>query len=455
MRAATWLTRLGFALLALAACSSEDGKEGTTVAATSGVASSGSGGASASSGSTGGAPSASTSSSASGGSGGDAGNGGSGPGGAGGATPMPPVCGDGLVNAPEQCDDRNTTAGDGCEANCKRTLPVCGDGDVEAGELCDDGPADKCSATCAFDAAKAPVCASAVDLADPKLVMQDGLVTTYAGTTVGGPKAFGTASCTQKSLGAAVRLHRFTAPKRGQYRFETVATPGGLADTVVWAYADCLDTTAAAVCVDDVGGEKMPAFSAYLPKGVSLFVVVGGVGSGAYTLKMTQLSSCGDGALGDGEICDDGNESDGDGCSSKCAPELTVAESEPNDSSATSNLYGVDTLAAIAVNGDADWFTFVIPKGKTRALAGVVPVFGGTCDLAKKSEQALGSVFAEVTLFAEDGVTKIKQSDLYNPCPLLKVAGLTPGTYRLRVAANSKFCPKCLFEYGLHAVADD
>src|SRR5262249_20275032 len=29
-----------------------------------------------------------------------------------------PVCGDGRVEDPEQCDDGNTTAGDGCDASC-------------------------------------------------------------------------------------------------------------------------------------------------------------------------------------------------------------------------------------------------------------------------------------------------------------------------------------------------
>jgi cysteine-rich repeat protein len=38
--------------------------------------------------------------------------------------PLPPgVCGDGVLNPGEQCDDRNTTSGDGCSAQC--TLEAC------------------------------------------------------------------------------------------------------------------------------------------------------------------------------------------------------------------------------------------------------------------------------------------------------------------------------------------
>ena len=51
--------------------------------------------------------------------------------------PQLPVCGDGHVDAGEQCDDGNTYNNDGCTNQCE--LPQCGDGYVQAGEQCDDG----------------------------------------------------------------------------------------------------------------------------------------------------------------------------------------------------------------------------------------------------------------------------------------------------------------------------
>jgi cysteine-rich repeat protein len=48
-----------------------------------------------------------------------------------------PVCGDGVLDAGEQCDDGNNIDGDGCQADC--TLTLCGDGVLDAGEQCDDG----------------------------------------------------------------------------------------------------------------------------------------------------------------------------------------------------------------------------------------------------------------------------------------------------------------------------
>lgn len=59
------------------------------------------------------------------------------------------VCGDGRQFAPEECDDENTTDGDGCSAACQ--LEVCGNGILQANEECDDGNllnSDGCTTEC-------------------------------------------------------------------------------------------------------------------------------------------------------------------------------------------------------------------------------------------------------------------------------------------------------------------
>jgi len=61
-----------------------------------------------------------------------------------------PSCGDGVIDAGEQCDDGNTTSGDGCSSSCQDE-PRCGNGTLDAGEQCDDGnttDGDGCSASC-------------------------------------------------------------------------------------------------------------------------------------------------------------------------------------------------------------------------------------------------------------------------------------------------------------------
>jgi len=74
------------------------------------------------------------------------------------------VCGDGLRQAGEACDDGNALDGDGCPADCRSSEPnydcsvagepclfTCGNSGFEAGEACDDGnldDGDGCSARC-------------------------------------------------------------------------------------------------------------------------------------------------------------------------------------------------------------------------------------------------------------------------------------------------------------------
>src|SRR5688572_27098565 len=63
------------------------------------------------------------------------------------------VCGDGVVDEGEQCDDGNAAAGDGCSSACRAEVePLkCGNGVQEAGEACDDGNTrngDGCESTC-------------------------------------------------------------------------------------------------------------------------------------------------------------------------------------------------------------------------------------------------------------------------------------------------------------------
>jgi fibro-slime domain-containing protein len=77
------------------------------------------------------------------------------------------VCGNGILTSNEACDDGNTVSGDGCSADCsmvepgwicpvpgKRCVPNCGDGIITGTEQCDDGnttSGDGCSSTCLLE----------------------------------------------------------------------------------------------------------------------------------------------------------------------------------------------------------------------------------------------------------------------------------------------------------------
>ena len=69
------------------------------------------------------------------------------------ACTIEPSCGNNVVDPGEQCDDGNTANSDGCSSICQTEPPppVCGNGKLEQGEQCDDGntlSGDGCSSTC-------------------------------------------------------------------------------------------------------------------------------------------------------------------------------------------------------------------------------------------------------------------------------------------------------------------
>jgi cysteine-rich repeat protein len=71
---------------------------------------------------------------------------------------QPIVCGDGVEEGLEECDDGNLVNGDGCDKWCKKEDAVCGNDVKEAGEECDDGNlvnGDGCDKWCELER---PVC---------------------------------------------------------------------------------------------------------------------------------------------------------------------------------------------------------------------------------------------------------------------------------------------------------
>ena len=87
----------------------------------------------------------------------------------------PIICGDGFLDAGEECDDGNTAAGDGCSATC--TLETCGDGVVNGSEECDDMNGvngDGCDNNCTFTACGNGIVTAPEECDDGNLVAGDG-----------------------------------------------------------------------------------------------------------------------------------------------------------------------------------------------------------------------------------------------------------------------------------------
>ena len=64
------------------------------------------------------------------------------------------VCGNGLRDPGEQCDDGNNVGGDGCSATCSVEVGLCGNEILDPGEQCDDtntSDGDGCSHDCKIE----------------------------------------------------------------------------------------------------------------------------------------------------------------------------------------------------------------------------------------------------------------------------------------------------------------
>jgi cysteine-rich repeat protein len=240
-------------------------------------------------------------------------------------TPNAPACGNGLFEsrAGEQCDDRNTAAGDGCSATCsvEPLVTVMGPGAAQTvgGAITPAGNAD--------------------------YVRIDMLAPGY--------------------IGAEVFI-----PSRGRCD----ASGSNSADPVLTLF----DSAFAVLGSDDNDGIAScsridPTFDtfAFVQAGTYYLRVTESGNDGtipAYVLDVRTVGQgCGNVLLEGAEECDDGNAVDGDGCSQTCTFE-GLREVEPNNTFATGTVI-VTTTTSFIVRGsitpanDTDFFLIDVPAG--------------------------------------------------------------------------------------------
>ncbi|MSP25416.1 MAG: hypothetical protein EXR75_09680 [Myxococcales bacterium] len=216
-------------------------------------------------------------------------------GGTGGMGGMPGVCGDGSVDAGEECDDANVAPLDGCDAACQFEA-TCPNDTVEPGETCDDNNnalGDGCDAGCQLE--PGGLCGGAVDLNDPALPSQ-GSVTIYDGTTVGSTnkKSNITAPSCGNAADSLAVLHKYVMKTHAKLAVETKKVGGDLSDTQLWAYLDCQDRSKELACDEDGGVGDLSRFhtSQKLPAGTAVFIAVAAYTSaaaGPYQLRISEI----------------------------------------------------------------------------------------------------------------------------------------------------------------------
>ncbi|PRP94871.1 RCC1 domain-containing protein [Enhygromyxa salina] len=220
-------------------------------------------------------------------------------------------CGDGVVQDGEQCDDGNQDDTDTCVQGCVEAS--CGDGFVGPGEGCDDGNqdnADACSNACVPTTCGDGIVQEPEQCDDANTDETDDCLSTCAQASCGdgfvheGVEACDDAnasdtdacltSCVDATCGDGF-VHEGVEP----------CDDGNDVDTDA-----CLTGCIAATCGDGLVNE-----------GVEACDDANDDNTDACT-QACELPACGDGFLQPdaGELCDDGNLIDGDGCEASCLP---------------------------------------------------------------------------------------------------------------------------------------
>ncbi len=166
----------------------------------------------------------------------------------------------------------------------------------------------------------------------------------------------------------------------------------------------------------------------------------------AYKLDVTVSNAiCGNNMVEAGEQCDDGNTSPGDGCGATCQYEID--EVEPNGTTGMSNTFVSPWAAMISPAGDVDVVKVMVPGPSSTINAQVIELNAGDCFNF--------IVLSNLELIDKNGTTVLVNDNGSGPgyCAALTKAGLSAGTYYLRVKANS-LSPNATFSYGLNVTVN-
>lgn len=274
------------------------------------------------------------------------------------------VCGNGLLDAGEACDDGNYDSGDGCRGDCL-SAETCGNGvvDLATGELCD----------CGSDATNLPQGCAAIN-GDPLALCSDSCNSRFCGNGVVDPGELCDDNNATTGDGCSPDCRSIETCGNGRFDYAVGETcdcgvdpgnlPRGCSAVNGDASGECsnlcqsiycgngvIDTLevcddgnlisgdgCAANCVsDETCGNGIPDFPAGelcdcgtdpadLPNGC--LAVNGAPGSHCSASCLRRF--CGNGILDPGELCDDGNQLSGDGCSASCLSDETCGNGIPD-----------------------------------------------------------------------------------------------------------------------------
>ncbi len=347
------------------------------------------------------------------------------------------VCGNGIIEGDEECDDGNRYPGDGCSSNCKVEpgwecrgepsvcTPICGDGIIVRGrEFCDDGntePGDGCSADCRIESGWecsgepsvcTPICGDGLVVGE--LECDDGNKVPGDGcspecTIEPGWDCYGTPSSCYPICGNGLVVGGLECDDENNEPGD-----GCSADCRIEPGWECSGepSVCTPVCGDGIitGGQECDDANNEPGDGCSPECTVE---PGWYCYGQPSLcyTICGDGIVAGDEECDDGNTLYGDGCSAFCEIEpyyycdgepsqcncrvlvrnhspISIADGDTWDTAYDNVQAGINRAAAIidaSPNvdtcevwvGEGEYFVRKTSANDTVRLASNVAVYGG------------------------------------------------------------------------------
>jgi cysteine-rich repeat protein len=390
----------------------------------------------------------------------------------------PADCGDGLIEKGEECEDGNKVNGDGCDScrftclstdatrNCVSTDPCpgtatcddhkhlcvgatplqdlspcgngkacvggactdkyCSNGKLDPGEECDDGnrvKGDGCENDCKFS------CHTDSDCQSSNACINSGVcgTTTHKCTPLT-PKTAGTAcgtaencifgNCDAPVCGDGIPAAGVEACDDGnRISGDGCETSCKLSCSTATAATDCAGKTPpcrTATCAGSICSSA-PDTS----KNGSTCLV--GTGAGGTTCNAGRCGKCGDGVKDAGELCDDGNLVNGDGCEPNCAFSCSV-DAECNDNDPCN---GTETCVAIT--------------GGKKCATGTSQADGTTCGTGKLCVKSSCR-----PSFCGDGITDASKGEACDPpntvgcdasCKALETCNLA-GDWAMKVSVD-------------------
>ncbi len=283
------------------------------------------------------------------------------------ATLTAAACGNGIVDGGENCDDGNTTDGDGCSATCKDEV-------APESHACNGKPVRLAGATPDAPGARTLKFRGSTN------------VVTYADGGVGPTNKWNTTTTCGSSSPDVV--YQLTSDIDGWLRATVKGTYN--ATLSVRAACDAAATTAPLACIREVTGTAPKTLEVAIDKEKPYYIVVDAYSAattGSFEVDLEIVPSvCGNGVLEGGETCDDGATDDGDGCSATCqmeaekardecstAPPLafvaagdgtyssTIVSGTTNLKHGTTGITGTHTLSPCSSTGPDAWFTVSPP----------------------------------------------------------------------------------------------